>query len=126
MTDEIKLGTPEHAERVTDGRHPATVDALQWLCFSHLPENLQEYSRPAYQTAVEWILSNVDSPELTKALNALTEAKDWAVRAGIRTDTGKAGPVARPAAVVNPPSFTAGNYGVGQPITRPIRDDPQA
>jgi hypothetical protein len=137
MNDDPKLGTPEHAARITAGRHQSTVDALLWLCFSHLPEELQRYSRPAYQTAVEWILANDDSPELTKALNALTEAKDWVVRAGIRTSTGKAGPVPRPATVVDRPSFTAGGaypappppsagYPAGHPKGRPVRDNPQA
>lgn len=114
------LGTPEHAASVTTNRHPATVDALQWLTFSHLPALLQDYSRPAYQTAVEWIIGNVDSPELTKALNALTEAKDWAVRAGIRTSTGRAGSMPRPAEVVDRPTLAGGYQG------RPVRDNPQA
>lgn len=101
------LGTREHAAAVTEGRHPAVKDALQWLTFSHLPEALQNYSRPFYQTAVELITIVKDSADLTHALTRIIEAKDWAVRAGIRSDQGRAGSVPRPATVVNPPLFEA-------------------
>jgi hypothetical protein len=81
-------------------------DALQWLTFDHLPEKLQLFSAPFYGAAVEAIQRIVtDSPELTTALNKLVEAKDSAVRAGIKYDTGRAGSVPRPQAVVNPPRF---------------------
>lgn len=99
-------GTREHANAVTaGGRHPAVKDALQWLTFSHLPEALQNYSRPFYRLAVELVTTIHDGPELTHALNSLITAKDWAVRAGIRSDTGRAGSVPRPSTVVNPPLF---------------------
>lgn len=98
------LGTREHAEVLTDGRHPGVAAALQWLAFSHLPKELQRFSRPFYQTAVELVIEiQEDSPELTTALNELVTAKDWAVRAGIRAKHGRPGPVARPSTVVNPP-----------------------
>jgi hypothetical protein len=102
------VGTREHAESVTDGRHPGVQAALQWLAFSHLPKELAAFSAPFYATAVE-LLTEVqdDSPELTTALNSLVEAKDWAVRAGIRSKHGRPGPVARPGTVVNPPLFEA-------------------
>jgi hypothetical protein len=48
---------------------------------------------------------SVDSPELITALNGLISAKDSAVRAGIKSDYGRAGPVSRPQTVVDPPSF---------------------
>jgi hypothetical protein len=100
------LGTREQAAHITEGRHPGVKDALQWLCFSHLPEQLQRYSRPFYQTAVELIVViTTDGPELTTMLNTLVTAKDHAVRAGIRHDTGHAGPVPRPQTVVNPGLF---------------------
>jgi len=77
---------------------------------------LQGFSRPFYKAAVDLlIVVPVDSPELTTALNKLIEAKDAAMRAGIKSQTGRAGPVPRPAAVVNPP--LVGNYGPGQPRT---------
>lgn len=122
-----QLGTREHAERVTDGRHSAVKDALQWLAFSHLPDPLRIYSRPFYQVAVELILTVTDSPELTHSLNALIGAKDWAVRAGIRSDTGRAGPVARPQTVVNPPLLGGPvDNRIGPNFGRPIQDRPQA
>ena len=101
-----QLGTREHAEHLTDGRHPGVQAALQWLTFAHLPEELQRFSRPFYQTAVELVVEiETDSPELTTALNSLVEAKDWAVRAGIRSKYGRPGSVARPQIVVDPPLF---------------------
>lgn len=99
-------GTREHATRVTVGRHPGVCDALQWLTYSHLPEALQAYSQPFYTTAVELVRTILkDSDELTTALNKLVEAKDSAVRAGIKDSTGRAGSVPRPQTVVNPPEF---------------------
>jgi hypothetical protein len=43
--------------------------------------------------------------ELTTALNKLIEAKDSAVRAGIRDSTGRAGSVPRPQTVVESLTF---------------------
>lgn len=103
------LGTREHAERVTLGRHPGVQAALQWLAFSHLPEPLQVYSQPFYTAAVEMVRTILaDSAELTTALNRIVEAKDWAVRAGIRDKHGRPGPVARPQTVVDPPRLANG------------------
>jgi hypothetical protein len=120
------LGTPEHAAMITEGRHPGVVTALAWLAFSHLPTPLQDLSRPVYQTAVELIVRIPnDSAELTTALNTLVEAKDWFVRAGIRSDQGKPGPVPRPSVVVDPPVSVAGTlpnhptFGRAQVPTRP-------
>jgi hypothetical protein len=132
-------GTREHAELVTDGRHPSVQAALQWLTYAHLPEVLQRFSKPFYLSAVEVIVEVADSPELTTALNRLVESKDWAVRAGIRSDTGRPGSIARPPVVVDPPVFgqtvadppvfdqgqasVPGNYGPGQPVPRPLERD---
>lgn len=122
------LGSAEHAAMITEGRHPGVVTALAWLAFSHLPVPLQDLSRPVYQTAVELIVRIPnDSAELTTALNTLVEAKDWFVRAGIRSDQGKPGPVPRPATVVDPPVSVAGTLPNHPTFpTRPIRDEPQA
>jgi hypothetical protein len=49
------------------------------------------------------VTSVVDSSELKISLNKIIEAKDSAVRAGIRTDTGRAGSIPRPSTVVAPP-----------------------
>lgn len=97
-------GTRENAAEITDGRHPGVRDALQWLTYSHLPEPLQRFSKPFYETAaIMLMVIKTDSPELTTTLNKLIEAKDSAMRAGIKHDTGRAGSVPRPQTVVNPP-----------------------
>lgn len=102
----LEYGSPEHAFAVTEGRHPGVRDGLQWLTFSHLPERLQRFSEPFY-TAACLIIATIgtDSPELTTALNFILSAKDSGVRAGIRHDTGRAGSVLRPQAVVDPPKL---------------------
>lgn len=106
MNEADIFGTREHADSITQGRHPGVRDALQWLCFSHLPPALQQYAAPFYTTGVELVAAiTTDSPELTTTLNKLIEAKDSAVRAGIKASTGRAGPVPRPQTVVDPPRF---------------------
>jgi hypothetical protein len=103
------VGTREHAARLAEGRHRGVHDALQWLAFSHLPESLQKFSRPFYVAAVELVMViPSDSAELTTTLNKLVASKDWAVRAGIRDEHGRPGPVERPQTVVNPGIFEAG------------------
>jgi hypothetical protein len=143
MSSEL-LGTAEHAAMIGKDRHPGVQTALAWLAFSHLPEALQDFSRPFYQTAVELVTRvTVDSAELTTALNTLVEAKDWAVRAGVRADNGRPGPVPRPSTIVDPPVDRVTRPPLGYlglpnhpdfrpeedhrpyPV-RPIRDEPQA
>lgn len=105
-------GTREHAERITQGRHPGVQSALQWLCFSHLPTSLQAFAAPFYYAAVELLIQiPTDSPEFTTTLNEMVGAKDWSVRAGIRAQQGRPGPVARPSEVVNPPLFGGVDHG---------------
>lgn len=106
MTD-LEYGSAEHAAKITAGRHPGVQTALAWLAFTHLPVTLQRLSRPIYAAACD-LLARIasDSAELVTALNRLVEAKDWMVRAGIRSDEGKPGPVPRPATVVDPPTAT--------------------
>lgn len=110
-----EYGSPEHATAVTEGRHPGVRDGLQWLTFTHLPVPLRRFSEIFYDAAVTLIQTvTTDSPELTTAINRLIEAKDAAVRAGIRHDTGRAGSVPRPQTVVDPPSLETGgivNFG---------------
>lgn len=106
MTDDVKYGTAEHAAAITEGRHPGIRDGLQWLTIAHLPTSLQQVSGIFYDAAVALIKRiTTDSPELTTALNTLMAAKDSAVRAGIRHDTGRAGSIPRPQEVVLPPQF---------------------
>lgn len=91
------FGTAEHAARETEGRDQHIADRLQWLTFAHLPEGLRRFSAPAYYAAVELIREiRTDSPELVTALHKLIEAKDAAMRAGIRHQTGRAGSIPRP------------------------------
>jgi len=54
---------------------------LRFFEYKHLPPALQGASKPFCELA-QWLCeSQPASPERTKALNALVEAKDWAVRA---------------------------------------------
>lgn len=119
------VGTPDHAATLTAGRHPGVQTAMAWLCYSHLPLELQSLSEPVYVAA--WLLLDripTDSAELATALNTLVEAKDWAVRAGIRSDHGKPGPVPRPATVVDPPNHALRFEDL--PPFGPVQDGPQA
>jgi hypothetical protein len=109
---EFQTGTAAHAQAATDGRHQGTRDAVAWLAFSHLPAALQPFARPFYEAALALLPEIPDSPELTTALNGLVAAKDSAVRAGIKGQTGQAGPVPRPATVVDPPQFQTGEANV--------------
>lgn len=123
MTGKPEMGTAEHAAMITEGRHPGVQTAMAWLAFSHLPEPLRIASRPFYQTGVELLFAvPTDSAELTSTLNKLVESKDWAVRALIRHQQGKPGPVPRPATVVDRPV----DNRIGSNFGRPIRDNPQA
>jgi len=113
-------GTPEHAAAATSGRHPGIRDGLQWLTFSHLPPALRRFSAPFYTAALDLIQEvSTDSPELTTAINGLIAAKDSAVRAGIRHDTGRAGSVPRPQEVLAPPSLTGDALPVAPADTEP-------
>lgn len=104
---ELQVGTAEHAAKITEGRHQGIRDGLQWLTFAHLPEKLQRFSAPFYHLAVELIKQiETDSPELTTSINGIIAAKDSGVRAGIKSDTGRAGSVPRPQEVVDPPKFS--------------------
>lgn len=59
----------------------ATERMLRFFRYEHLPPALQAQSKPFCELA-HWLCSQqAPSPERTKALNALIEAKDWAVRA---------------------------------------------
>lgn len=54
---------------------------LQFFAYKHLPEHLQEISKP-FGDMAEWIVNSLPSnAERTTALRKLLEAKDCAVRA---------------------------------------------
>lgn len=58
-----------------------TEPLLQFFAYKHLPEHLQEKSKPFAELA-DWIVENLPrNPERTVALRKLLEAKDCAVRA---------------------------------------------
>lgn len=58
-----------------------TDHAMQFFAYKHLPEHLQEISRPFCEIA-EWMQSELPrNPERSAGLRKLLEAKDCAVRA---------------------------------------------
>jgi hypothetical protein len=65
------------------GRHPATTGLLRWFEYDHLPDHLQEVSRPVAELAHEAVGMLPDGPELTTGLRKLLEAKDCLVRQAI-------------------------------------------
>lgn len=81
LTDKEIQERAEAAKGV--GTSPSTPPErmLRFFEYKHLPEKLQAASKPFCELA-QWLCqTQPGSPERTKALNALCEAKDWAVRA---------------------------------------------
>jgi hypothetical protein len=60
----------------------------QFFSYSHLPERMQEVSRPFGELAADIIAHLPRNPERTVALRKLLEAKDAAVRASIYKEPG--------------------------------------
>jgi hypothetical protein len=60
---------------------PPTDRIAQFFEWSHLPEHLQEVSRPFANLANHIVHTLPSNPERTVALRKLLEAKDCAVRA---------------------------------------------
>ncbi|MFD4788792.1 hypothetical protein ACFWN1_17365 [Streptomyces sp. NPDC058459] len=58
--------------------HPATARMLQNFRFDHLPSHLQKVSRPFHDLAHQ-LAETLSGPEVTKALDDLFYAKNWAV-----------------------------------------------
>ena len=56
---------------------------LQFFKYEHLPENLQQFSKPFAELANKIVEILPQNPERTVALRKLLEAKDCAVRAHI-------------------------------------------
>ncbi len=54
---------------------------LQFFEYAHLPEKLQNVSRPFGELAKDIVETLPDNPERTTAIRKLLEAKDCAVRA---------------------------------------------
>jgi hypothetical protein len=63
--------------------HPAIQHVLKFFAYSHLPEKLQEISRPFCDLAQQVAARAPDNQETTVALRKLLEAKDAAVRAAL-------------------------------------------
>jgi hypothetical protein len=58
--------------------HPATAAMLRNFRYDHLPAALQEVSRPFHDLAHQ-LAETLSGPEVTKALDDLWSAKNWAV-----------------------------------------------
>lgn len=62
--------------------HPATEAILKFFDYEHLPEHLQEVSKPFHDLA--WDMAcRFDGAELTTGLRKMLEAKDCMVRAAL-------------------------------------------
>jgi len=61
--------------------HPAVEHVLKFFSYTHLPQRLQEISKPFCVLALATAARAPDNPETTVALRKLLEAKDAAVRA---------------------------------------------
>ena len=56
---------------------------IKHFAWEHLPQKLQDVSRPFGELAMSVATRNPDDPETTVALRKLLEAKDAAVRASL-------------------------------------------
>lgn len=63
--------------------HSSIEHVLKFFSYSHLPEKLQEISKPFCDLAKQVAERNPNNQETTIALRKLLEAKDAAVRACI-------------------------------------------
>lgn len=61
--------------------HPAITNVLRFFSYDHLPDHLQEVSKPFSDLATQVANRAPDNQETTVALRKLLEAKDAAVRA---------------------------------------------
>lgn len=76
-------GSREYMVLGLDHRHPGVLGMLRNLAWAHLPENLQAYSRPCGELALQMVRSLPDDAELVAGLRKLMEAKDCFVRAAL-------------------------------------------
>ena len=63
--------------------YAATLHVMQYFTYEHLPERLQEISKPFCSLAEQVADRAPDNPETAVALRKLLEAKDAAVRADL-------------------------------------------
>lgn len=77
---------PAHHRSIVNERKLEMTDGspiMKFFAFSHLPERLQEVSRPFHDTAF-WMEEHLpNGPEKSAGLRKLLEAKDCAVRAAL-------------------------------------------
>lgn len=62
--------------------HPATEQLLGYFAYAHLPERLQDVSKP-FSDLAHLVANDLSGPEATVCLRKLLEAKDCAVRAAL-------------------------------------------
>ncbi|MFJ8054966.1 hypothetical protein [Streptomyces sp. NPDC096142] len=65
--------------------HPAVVRLLDGFRYDHLPAHLQEVSRPFHDLAQQ-LAETLTGPEVTRALERLWDAKNWAVLAASNSE----------------------------------------
>jgi hypothetical protein len=63
--------------------HPGTEQILRHFDYAHLPEELQQVSRPIGELAQKMAEDLPNGPEVTTGLRKLLEAKDCFVRAAV-------------------------------------------
>lgn len=63
--------------------HPALISLLEFFKYEHLPEHLQETSKPFCELARQMAEQLPSNAETTVCLRKLLEAKDCAVRAAL-------------------------------------------
>ena len=66
--------------------HPSVAAILQYFEYRHLPQRLQEVSRPLGELAEHMANTLPQNAELTVGLRKLLEAKDCFVRASLTED----------------------------------------
>lgn len=64
-------------------RHPAVQAVLRHFRYEHLPQHLQDISRPLAEIATTMADGLGSDPEVTVGLRKLLEAKDCFVRAKV-------------------------------------------
>jgi hypothetical protein len=60
--------------------HPAIAGIMQFFAYEHLPQHLQEISKP-FSDLAHLVAAGPQNAEATVCLRKLVEAKDCAVRA---------------------------------------------
>lgn len=66
--------------------HPAVADVLSYFTWEHLPAHLQEVSKPVGELAQQMAETLPDCPAKTDGLKKLLEAKDYLVRAALKSN----------------------------------------